>query len=119
MNLKHKHCKPCENKSTPSLTSAETQELSQEIDHWLIENDKRLEKILVFKDFKEALAFINKVGEIAEAENHHPNISLFDYKKVRIELSTHSINGLTENDFILAAKIDELLRDSGVKDRGL
>ena len=110
MSLQHKHCKPCEDKSTPSLTQAESRELSQEVDNWTIEDDKKLEKTLVFKDFKEALAFVNKVAEIAEAENHHPDIGIFDYKKVRIELSTHSIKGLSENDFILAAKIDELKR---------
>ena len=111
MNLQQKHCKPCEDKSTPPLTSAQSHDLSQEIDQWTIDNDNKLEKTLVFKDFKEALAFINKVGEIAEAENHHPDIGIFNYKKVKIELSTHSIGGLTENDFILAAKIDELKRN--------
>jgi len=114
-NLQHKHCKPCEDKSTPSLTSSQSEALSKEVDNWTIEDDKKLEKTLVFKNFKEALAFINKVGVIAEAENHHPDLSLFDYKKVRIELSTHSIDGLTENDFILAAKIDELKRNE-IKD---
>lgn len=101
------------------MTPAERRELSQEVDNWTIEDDKRLEKVLVFKDFKEALGFMNKVGAIAEAENHHPDLLLFDYKKVRIILSTHSIDGLTENDFILAAKIDKLLRIPRIEDRSL
>ncbi len=107
MNLSRKHCKPCEGE-TASLSALETEEFIKEIDNWTIEGDKKLEKVLIFKDFQEALDFVNKVGEIAEAEGHHPDISIFDYKKVRIGLYTHTIGGLSENDFILAAKIDEL-----------
>ena len=109
MNLSHKHCVPCEGGTEP-LTATQNKELVEKIDNWEIDKDKKLEKILVFKDFKEALNFVNKVGEIAEMENHHPNISIYDYKKVRIELYTHAIDGLSENDFILASKIDELGR---------
>ncbi len=108
--LKHKHCQPCEGGAKP-LGAKESQALAHEVDQWTIEDDKRIEKVLIFKNFREALQFVNKVGEIAEAEDHHPNISIFDYKKVRIELTTHAIGGLSENDFILAAKIDELLRN--------
>jgi 4a-hydroxytetrahydrobiopterin dehydratase len=109
MSLQDKHCKPCED-NTPPLSSAEAEELVEEIDQWTIEDDKKLEKVLVFKDFRQALDFVDKVGAIAERENHHPDISIFDYKKVRLVLFTHAIGGLSENDFILAAKIDDLLR---------
>ena len=109
MKLKDKHCKPCEKETSP-LSRFETDGLIKNVDNWTIEGDWRLEKILIFKDFKEALDFVNKVGAIAEAEGHHPNIAIFDYKKVKIELYTHAIGGLSENDFVLAAKIDELNR---------
>src|SRR3989344_1157457 len=75
---------------------------------WDVVNDKLIEREFKFKDFKEALAFVNKVGAIAESEGHHPDINLHAYKKVLITLSTHAIKGLSENDFILAAKIDLL-----------
>lgn len=109
MNLGHKHCKPCEKETLP-LTAVENKKLAEEVDNWMIEENKKLEKVLVFKDFKKALNFVDKVGKIAETENHHPDISIFDYKKVRIVLYTHAIDGLSENDFILASKIDELNR---------
>ncbi|HLD80476.1 MAG TPA: 4a-hydroxytetrahydrobiopterin dehydratase [archaeon] len=69
---------------------------------WIVK-EKRL------KDFKEAVAFANKVAELAENEGHHPNIYLHDWNKLRLELYTHSIGGLSENDFIMAAKISKLL----------
>ena len=62
----------------------------------------------VFRDFKEALSFVNKVGRLAETEDHHPDIFLHNYKKVDITLSTHAIGGLSVNDFIMAAKINQL-----------
>lgn len=108
MNLTEKHCKPCEGTS-PALTTSETAPLLEEVPNWHMIEDKKLEKTLVFKNFKEALAFLNKVGEIAEKENHHPDLCIFEYKKIKISLSTHAINGLSENDFIVAAKIDEIL----------
>lgn len=107
MQLEQKHCKPCEGDTSP-LSHTESMRLAEEVDNWTIHDDKKLEKVLVFKDFKEALNFVNKVGEIAERENHHPNIEIFNYKRVRVELTTFAIGGLSENDFILAAKIDEL-----------
>lgn len=68
----------------------------------------KIEKTYKFKDFKDALVFVNKVGEIAETEQHHPNINLFGWNKVKITLTTHAIKGLSENDFIVAAKIEEI-----------
>ena len=68
---------------------------------------KKIKKKLKLKDFKEAMAFVNKVAEIAESEGHHPDIHIF-YNQVRIELWTHAVGGLSENDFIMAAKLDGL-----------
>ena len=108
-DLSKKHCKPCEEK-TGRLDSAQTAKLTEDLDHWKIVENKFIEKTLQFKDFSSALAFVNKIGAIAEKENHHPDICVFSWNKVRFSLSTHSINGLSENDFILAAKIDELAK---------
>ena len=104
--LNEKHCVPCEG-DTPPLPHDESQKLLDEVDgNWIMVEDKELEKTYVFKNFEEALAFVNKVGAIAEAEGHHPDINLHGYKKVTIRLSTHAIGGLSENDFILASKVD-------------
>ncbi len=107
--LANKKCVPCEDK-TGKLESNKSTELLEELDKWKIIEDTHIEKTLQFVDFAAALAFINKVGEIAQKENHHPDIYLFSWNKVKFTLSTHSIKGLSENDFILAAKIDELAR---------
>ena len=81
--------------------------LLKQLKGWEVVNEHHLLKNLAFEDFKSALAFTNEVGRIAEAEGHHPDIHLA-WGKVRIEIWTHKINGLTESDFILAAKLDEL-----------
>ena len=73
----------------------------------------KLVKTFEFKDFSEAMVFVNKVGGLAEKEGHHPNIYIHDYKKVKIELWTHKIKGLHKNDFILASKIDKLSKLTG------
>lgn len=70
-------------------------------------NNTKLERGFAFKDFKEAMSFVNKVAELAAAANHHPNI-IINYNKVRLELSTHAAGGITEKDFDLAKKIDHL-----------
>lgn len=101
-------CEPCQG-GIPPLTREQFQEHLNEIDNWdVIDGDTKIQKEFVFEDFVEALSFANDVGEIAEEEGHHPNILLHDYKKVTITLYTHKINGLHINDFIVAAKIDEL-----------
>ena len=69
---------------------------------------KSLSRALRFADFKAALGFMNEVGRIAEAEQHHPDLHLTGYRNVRVETSTHSVGGLSENDFILAAKVDRI-----------
>lgn len=106
--LSKKRCKPCEDKSG-KLAQSEANELLEQINTWKINGEESIEKTLHFKDFRSALDFVNKVGEIAESENHHPDISIFSWNKVKLKLSTHSISGLSENDFILASKIDEII----------
>ena len=108
-NLLSKKCIPCSIGADP-LNVEEVDALFKDLKTgWDIIEYKHLEKTYKFKDFKEALDFTNKVGELAESEGHHPDIYLA-WGKVIIKLWTHKINGLHENDFILAAKIDEIGR---------
>ncbi len=107
MSLLAKKCVPCEGGTMP-LTIQQAEALMKEIRDWTLSRDaKKISKEMKFKDFAEALAFTNAVGKIAEAEGHHPDIALA-WGKVGITLSTHSIGGLSENDFIVATKIDEI-----------
>ena len=105
--LSQKKCEPCSGK-TPKLNFEETSKYLSELNSWSI-NDKQemIFKKFKFNTFNKALDFANKVGEIAEKESHHPDLSLgFGYCLVMIH--THAIKGLSVNDFVLAAKIDEL-----------
>ncbi len=104
--LTDKKCVPCEG-GTPPLSSEKAQELHQEVATWQL-SDLAIEKKFKFKDFKEAMGFVNQVAEIAEEEGHHPDMAIF-YNKVDLRLTTHAADGLTENDFIVAAKIDARL----------
>lgn len=106
-SLLDKKCKPCEG-GMPALTPAEIEPLLKEISGWNIIDNKQIEKDYSFKNFKQAVSFINKIAEIAEAEGHHPDIFLHNYKKVKVTLSTFAVHGLSENDFIMAAKIDTI-----------
>ena len=105
MPLLEKKCIPCEGGASP-LKQDEVQKLLKEIPSWEIKSG-RVYKQFKFKNFNESIAFVNKVAEIAENESHHPDITI-NYNKVGIELYTHSIKGLSENDFIVAAKIDNI-----------
>lgn len=106
--LSKKSCVPCQGGVSP-LKGAALQALHQKLgSSWKVEKEHRLVKEFTFPDFKQALAFTNRVGEIAEKEGHHPDIYL-SWGKVRLEIWTHKIDGLTESDFILAAKSDDLL----------
>jgi 4a-hydroxytetrahydrobiopterin dehydratase len=109
MDLKAKKCVVCQ-VGAPTLKGKELEKYLKAVDsEWkLYDNKAKIKRDFEFEDFKEALAFANKVGELAEEEGHHPNIYLHDYKKVQIELWTHKIGGLHENDFILASKIDDI-----------
>ena len=104
-NLASKHCVPCRG-GVPPLKGDELRKLSSEIPDWKVIDEHHLAKTYVFPDFKTALDFVNRVGGVAEAEGHHPNIC-FTWGRADVQTYTHKIDGLTESDFILAAKIDE------------
>lgn len=106
MSLTDEKCLPCEGIGR-TLTAVEAQNKLHEVPGWTIV-DRAIEREFQFKDFPKALAFVNRVGAIAEAEGHHPNISLHSWNKVRLSLYTHALGGLTENDFIVAAKVNAL-----------
>jgi 4a-hydroxytetrahydrobiopterin dehydratase len=109
--LRAKKCVPCEG-GVPKLTPAEAQAQLATLNGWMITADgQRIRKEWVVKNFLAGLAFFNKVAEVAEAEGHHPDLHLVGYRNVAIEIWTHAIGGLSENDFILAAKISELSID--------
>jgi 4a-hydroxytetrahydrobiopterin dehydratase len=104
--LAGKQCVPCRG-GVPALPCDETARLLEQVSGWTIVDGHHLSKTIKFPDFAEALAFVSKVGAIAEEQGHHPDIYL-TWGKVRVEIWTHKIDGLTESDFILAAKIDKL-----------
>ncbi len=110
-DLTQKHCVPCEGGTDP-LTEQREDELHSAVPDWEIVRHEphQIQKELVFKNFREVLTFVNQVGELAESEGHHPNLYIYGFKKLRIELYTHAIGGLSENDFIMAAKINEMLK---------
>jgi 4a-hydroxytetrahydrobiopterin dehydratase len=108
MELTQKHCVPCEG-GTPPFTAEQEDEYIKEVQTWALDREgvHKLRKRFSFKDFKVAMAFVNKAADLAEAEGHHPDIQIV-YNKVTFELFTHAVGGLSENDFIMAAKIDKL-----------
>ena len=109
-NLKDKKCVPCEGGVIP-FDISEIHKYQKKVDGWDVSKDNKqnflLNKRFNFNDFIESQEFINKVGEISENEGHHPDIS-FGWGYAEIKITTHAIEGLSENDFILAAKIDQL-----------
>ena len=105
MGLSQKDCIPCKG-GVPPLTAEQIQPLSSQVKNWSVINHHHIEKEFKFPDFKAALAFTNKIGAIAEQQGHHPDIQL-GWGKVGVKIWTHKIDGLTESDFILAAKIDD------------
>ena len=108
--LTTRKCKPCEGGTEPLLLGA-AQALLKDIKGWELVDGKSIRKTVKCKDFLDAVSLIQKIAPIAEAEDHHPDLHLTGYRKLSIELSTHSIGGLSENDFILAAKLDRVLPD--------
>jgi 4a-hydroxytetrahydrobiopterin dehydratase len=107
-DLRNKHCIPCEGGVTP-LAGPELVSYMGDVPQWKLASDsKSIAREFVFKDFVEGVVFITDVAHIAEEEGHHPDLNLHDYKNVTVTLSTHAIKGLSENDFILASKIDQL-----------
>lgn len=106
--LAARSCVPCQ-RGTPPLRGAALQSLLAELGGgWRVEEEHRLEKEYRFPDFRSALAFTQRLGEVAEQECHHPDIHLA-WGRVRVEIWTHDVGGLTENDFVLAAKADALV----------
>lgn len=113
--LTKKKCVPCEG-GVPKATLAEAHEQLQKLPGWtLAEDGQRIRKEWTVKDFMAGMRFFEAVARIAEADGHHPDIHLSGYRNVWIELWTHAIGGLSENDFILAAKIDQLPIDLKAK----
>jgi len=109
-SLINKKCVPCEGGVLP-LTPTEIEKYQAELaSPWSVLANKKISRQFEFKNFSQAIKFVNQVAAIAEAEGHHPDILLHDFKKVDIMLWTHAIGGLSENDFIEAAKIEQLVR---------
>ncbi len=106
MRLFEKKCEPLP-EGSDTLSQGQIDELLPQLEGWRVIDGVKLAKDYSFKGFARALQFVNQVGEIAEGEDHHPDI-WFTYGKARLEIQTHSIGGLSENDFILAAKLDRI-----------
>ena len=107
-DLASKTCVPCRG-GVPPLKGQELATLHKQIDGWNVVEEHHITKAFTFLNFRDALKFVNRVGELAEEQGHHPDI-LLTWGKVDVTSWTHKINGLTESDFILAAKIDQLYR---------
>jgi 4a-hydroxytetrahydrobiopterin dehydratase len=104
--LADKQCVPCRG-GVPALNVEEIERLHQGVPQWEVANQHHLHREFKFPDFKHALAFVNQVGALAEEQGHHPDI-LLAWGKAEVTLWTHKVDGLTESDFIMAAKIDRL-----------
>ena len=106
MDLTKKKCEPCEGGVMP-FTNEEAEMHLKYVEKWKLVGNK-IEKGFEFKDFEKAMKFVNKIAVVAEREGHHPNILIHSWNKVKLEIYTHAIGGLSINDFILAAKIDKI-----------
>ncbi|HSC78360.1 MAG TPA: 4a-hydroxytetrahydrobiopterin dehydratase [Candidatus Acidoferrales bacterium] len=104
--LAEKNCVPCRG-GIPALRGDELAALARELPEWQVVDEHHLRRSFKFRDFRTALDFVNRVGELAEQQGHHPDLFLV-WGRVDVTTWTHKINGLTESDFILAAKIDRL-----------
>lgn len=110
MRLSEKTCVPCRG-GVPPLGADDARKLLGEVPEWTLSQDAtRIERRFKFRNFSAALAFVNRVGDLAEEQGHHPDIR-FGWGYAAIELYTHKINGLHENDFVMAAKFDRLYDD--------
>ena len=106
--LTHKHCTPCEG-GVPKVAPEQVRQYLQALPQWRLTDDgQRIRREWRVKDFVAGLEFFDRVGKLAEKEGHHPDLHLTGYRNAAIEIWTHAIGGLSENDFILAAKIDQL-----------
>ena len=106
-DLTHLHCKPCAD-GAPALTENESRALLQQLDGWTL-NDKSIRKTFAFKNYYQTIAFVNAIAWMTHREDHHPDM-LVSYNQCRVEYSTHAVGGLSENDFICAAKVDALFK---------
>jgi 4a-hydroxytetrahydrobiopterin dehydratase len=106
LGLALRRCVPCRG-GVPPLKGEKLAELAKQVEGWQVVEEHHIAKSFAFPDFRKALDFVNRVGELAEEQGHHPDI-LLSWGKADISVWTHKINGLTESDFILAAKIDQL-----------
>jgi 4a-hydroxytetrahydrobiopterin dehydratase len=105
-DLASRQCVPCRG-GVPPMKSPELEAYATQLENWEVIQDHHLKKVYKFKDFRETLEFVTRVGELAEQQGHHPDIC-FGWGKAEITIWTHKIDGLTESDFVLAAKIDRL-----------
>lgn len=106
-DLSGRHCRPCKD-GEPALSASEAAELLERLDDWTL-GDQRISKTLAFKNYYETMAFVNAIAWMTHREDHHPDMQV-GYNRCVIEYSTHSVGGLSENDFICAAKVDALYR---------
>ena len=104
--LAKKRCVPCHS-GTPRLTASEIATLRAGVPDWQVDDDRRLTRTFRFKEFAGPMAFASRIAEVAEEEDHHPDLHVH-WGRLEVEITTHAIRGLSENDFILAAKIDRL-----------
>ena len=104
--LAERNCVPCRG-GVPALQGEELARLARKLPEWQVVDEHHLKRSFKFRDFRSALDFVNRVGELAEQQGHHPDLFLV-WGRVDVTTWTHKINGLTESDFILAAKIDQL-----------
>jgi len=107
-SLLKKKCIPCEGDETMILRRGQFEPFLKDLPEWSVIDDRKIEKIFKFNTFSDAIKFINKVAEVAEANNHHPDMLLFGWNKVKLTLSTHAVDALTENDFIIATQTDAI-----------
>ena len=105
--LAERQCVPCRG-GVPPMKGEQITEMSSQLPDWQVVNEHHLQRLYRFKDFRETLDFVNRVGELAEEQGHHPDVC-FGWGKADITIWTHKIDGLTESDFVLAAKKDKLL----------
>ena len=105
-DLAARECVPCRG-GVPALKGTQITELLEQLDGWMVIAEHHLSKAYKFSDFRGAQSFVNQIGQLAEAQGHHPDIC-FGWGRCEITIWTHKIDGLTESDFVLAAKIDRL-----------
>jgi 4a-hydroxytetrahydrobiopterin dehydratase len=105
VDLTQRYCMACE-AGTPPMSLDQARSMLEQVPGWTLgEEEQKLSRRFKFKDFKEAMAFVNKVADLAESEGHHPDIYI-SWNRVRLDLTTHAIKGLSDNDFIVAAKVN-------------